>query len=245
MEEANAYALRAGDDAAPFLFLRGQNLGKQRMIVNVLVGLRDDEAAVATFGEDRGSWEHFLRLHAEEALEDAELVKAIELVKSNQQAVAIIDRVQAASVAVAEDARVRMVPRGLSNPDLCLIYTALTRARDELYLNKGLRKLWLTRRPPRPVLRLAPPPPAPAPDDDDDEPLPELPGWCGLCGNDVPLDGLVIRGFRAAPSHTTTALVCEACSKCHDLQLPLRLQRQPAFEFIAGWKIPVPDVDES
>ncbi|KAH8092807.1 ATP-dependent DNA helicase [Aureococcus anophagefferens] len=165
MEEANAYALRAGDDAAPFLFLRGQNLGKQRMIVNVL-------------------------------------------------AVAIIDRVQAASVAVAEDARVvlgtvhsfkglegtavrllddivpscteRMVPRGLSNPDLCLIYTALTRARDELYLNKGLRKLWLTRRPPRPVLRLAPPPPAPAPDDDDDEPLPELPGWCGLCGNDVP-----------------------------------------------------------
>ena len=273
MEEANAYALRAGDDAAPFLFLRGQNLGKQRMIVNVLVGLRDDEAAVATFGEDRGSWEHFLRLHEEEALEDAELVKAIELVKSNQQAVAIIDRVQAASVAVAEDARVvlgtvhsfkglegtavrllddivpscteRMVPRGLSNPDLCLIYTALTRARDELYLNKGLRKLWLTRRPPRPVLRLAPPPPAPAPDDDDDEPLPEPPGWCGLCGDDVRLDGPVIRGFRAAPSHTTTALVCERCSKCHDLRLPLRLQRQPAFEFIAGWKIPVPDVDES
>lgn len=45
-------------------------------------------------------------------------------------------------------------PRELSEPDRCLLYTALSRARRDLYLPPALRTLWLHAHPPRPVLRI-------------------------------------------------------------------------------------------
>lgn len=264
--EAYAAAAEADGLDAAFLFVRGVDHEKQGRLLAKLVALRDHPDAEETFGEDRGSFAVFCQLVDEDAVDDAELKHAIDLCRDTVNPVEMSDRIRAFSVADATDARVVVstihqmkgleqgavrllddvpgctsgddhAPQGLSSANLCLIYTALTRARDDLYMPASLRNLWLRRRPPRPVLRALDPAGVGG----------VVHSWCGCCGFERPLDagdaGLyaAFHGLRAAPSHTPDAGICENCAMFRDLQPPLAFEAAGTDSFhVCGWRFPSP-----
>ena len=98
------YCVAAEADGAgdPFLFIKGLDLTRQLGLVSRLVDLRRDPESLETFGEDRGDYAFFVGLYEEDALDDQELSRAIQLVESNPDAaVAILDRVRRFTVANA------------------------------------------------------------------------------------------------------------------------------------------------
>ena len=235
--------------------------------VERLVALKHDEGATEQFDEDVGSFSFFENLAKEDAIEDAELKRAIVLVSEHgDEALAMLNRVRNASVENAADADVELstihqfkglehesvrllddiqdcvegqppCPKKMSRNDLCALYTALTRVKSCLFLPWDLRTLWLSKHPPRPVLRCRD---AGAAD-----------GWCGCCGQmraQLAVENERARnlGLGVAPSHTTSGNACCRCAALGNLQPPLKLGNAegdvPDGEIVAGWRLsPMPE----
>ena len=242
----------AHEDRSPFLFVRGAgggaDMNKTLRLVERLELLRNN-GEVATFGEDTASYEQFVALWREDALDDVDLERAIQMVETTPDAATVIRGIRDMSVETPEEARVVLSTvhqmKGLESgairilddvvngvvasppvPDatLCLVYTALSRAIGDLYIPKDLSSVWLRQHPPRAVLRRVPPL--------------DKSTWCGLCCARVdPVAGEKEDHFGALPAYDTgaTIRVCEFCRGFCDPAVPLQV---PDYEhFRAGWDL--------
>ena len=223
-------------------------MNKTLRLVERLELLRNN-GEVATFGEDTASYEQFVGLWREDALDDVDLERAIQMVETTPDAATVIRGIRDMSVETPEAARVVLstvhqmkglesgairilddvvngVERAPPVPDatLCLVYTALSRAIGDLYLPRDLSAVWLRQHPPRAVLRRVPPL--------------DKPTWCGLCCAGVhPADHASEDAFGAVPAYETgaTLRVCEFCRGFCDPAVPLQV---PTYEhFRAGWDL--------
>jgi len=248
--------LRHGD-RTPFIFVRGArggaDMNKTLRLVERLVELRNS-GDVGTFGEDTATYLEFVRLWREDALDNIELERGIQMVEARPDATAVIRGIRDMSVETPEEARVVLStvhqmkglesgairilddvvkgvaddlgrPQRLPDATLCLVYTALSRAIGDLYLPKALSAVWLRQNPPRAVLRCVPPL--------------ERRTWCGLCPRTLvyPADEEAEDAFGAVPAYDTgaTLRVCEFCRGFCDPAVPLQV---PTYEhFRAGWDL--------
>ena len=142
-------------------------MNKTLRLVEKLELLRNN-GEVATFGEDTASYEQFVALWREDALDDVDLERAIQMVETTPDAATVIRGIRDMSVETPEEARVVLSTvhqmKGLESgairilddvvngvvasppvPDatLCLVYTALSRAIGDLYIPKDLSSVWL------------------------------------------------------------------------------------------------------
>ena len=221
-------------------------MNKTLRLVERLELLRNN-GEVATFGEDTASYEQFVRLWREDALDDVDLERAIQMVEATPDAATVIRGIRDMSVETPEEARVVISTvhqmKGLESgairilddvvngvvasppvPDatLCLVYTALSRAIGDLYLPKDLSAVWLRQHPPRAVLRGCT--------------VAHKRTWCGLCCAGVhPAAGEKEDAFRCAYDTGATLRVCEFCRGFCDPAVPLQV---PDYEhFRAGWDL--------
>ena len=228
-------------------------MNKTLRLVERLVELRNS-GDVGTFGEDTATYAEFVRLWREDALDNIELERGIQMVEARPDATAVIRGIRDMSVETPEEARVVLStvhqmkglesgairilddvvkgvaddsgrPQRLPDATLCLVYTALSRAIGDLYLPKALSAVWLRQNPPRAVLRGVPPL--------------ERRTWCGLCPHTLvyPADEEVEDAFGAVPAYDTgaTLRVCEFCRGFHDPAVPLQVPTDEHFR--AGWDL--------
>ena len=239
-------------------------MNKTLRLVERLVELRNS-GDVGTFGEDTATYLEFVRLWREDALDNIELERGIQMVEARPDATAVIRGIRDMSVETPEEARVvlstvhqmkglesgairilddvvkgvvddRGRPQRLPDARLCLVYTALSRAIGDLYLPKDLSAVWLRQHPPRAVLRREPP-------------LARR-TWCGLCHTSVDPDSddeaeAAVGGALPAYDYLDTTLrVCGTCSGFRDAAVPLQAPAGAGEHFLAGWDLrALPDED--
>lgn len=238
------------EDRSPFLFVRGADMTKTLRLVERLEQLKES-VDLGTFGEDTATYVEFVKLYDEEALDDPELERAIQLCKATPAASAMIRGLRDMSVETPEEARVvlstvhqmkglesgavrllddsangtvdgRGRPQTLAEAMLCLVYTALSRAIGDLYIPKNLSRIFAHQHPPRAVLRRVPPL--------------ERPTWCGLCGDDMPEDDEEEDAVGVLPAYGGTTLrVCDTCPGLLDPAVPLQVPAGGHYR--AGWDL--------
>ncbi|KAJ1451126.1 P-loop containing nucleoside triphosphate hydrolase protein [Pelagophyceae sp. CCMP2097] len=213
------------------------------------------------------TYARLVELARNDAIADAALRRALDGVDElGDGLLTRLDRIAAASASTPEKARVQLTtvhqfkgmqtcavrllddawtptmrrgqPTPLRDDDRCLIYTALTRVQEHLYVNKDIRQLWLWEKPARAVLRLRLAPNAPREAEAGSEPPPE----CAACCSSVRPQRT--RLFRAALSHQSQIEeVCRTCAGMEHLQHPFfspldDVRPRNAHErFLAGWVV--------
>ena len=95
----------AHEDRSPFLFVRGADMNKTLRLVERLEQLRNS-GDVGTFGEDTATYVELVRLWREDALDDGDLERALQMVEAAPDATAMIRGIRDMSTETPGEARV-------------------------------------------------------------------------------------------------------------------------------------------